>query len=312
MATDADTGHVLLYGGESISSADVYGAYLHDTWSWDGRRWTNVDAPTPQLDSVVMAWDPATSQLVLIGSTDDGSQGGVADTFVWSGHSWQPEASAVEPTDFFNAWAAYDTQEGRLLLWMDGVEQPGSYSAAHRLYAWDGRQWTLVYGGSTNTYQSEPLELAPLPVSPGYVGLGLDSGSQDGTRSGALYRLVATGNGPGWQEDDLPGTPGTVGELAIDQARGDLVVVGGQDQGIPDNPPNITKTFVFDGQSWTSTPLAAQLDEREQAGMAFDPVSGEVLLACGDIGHGFIGPPYAPPPTDTWGWNGTSWGVLAG
>jgi len=46
MAYDADHGRVMLVGGSA--SFATGGAYLNDTWEWDGKRWACVDArPRP-------------------------------------------------------------------------------------------------------------------------------------------------------------------------------------------------------------------------------------------------------------------------
>ncbi|HZU78473.1 MAG TPA: hypothetical protein VE991_01045 [Acidimicrobiales bacterium] len=315
MALDRVTGQVLLYGGRQPSDSGSGPPYRSDTWIWKSGAWTPVSAPTPTLTMAVMAWDQASSQLVLVGATDSAFDGGNADTFVWTGRSWQHVATATGgPVNFDFGSLAFDPQGGqggRLLLWVAGVQTPKSYTAAHRLYAWDGRQWALIYGPATD-WGSSPDEIVPDPGPVGFTGLGWSSRNQGGTEPGVLYRLVTTGTVVSWQEEDVPGTPGSVGEWAFDDGRNTLVVLGGQGRPIPDTGPNIESTFIFDGISWTSTALPGALVDRVGAGMAYDPSTGDVVLTCGEIGHGNSAPSSWPtPPTDTWAWDGGTWKAVA-
>jgi hypothetical protein len=314
MATDQSTGRVFLYGGHTLSQG-APGAYLTDTWTWDGHRWTRLDqATTPQLYNAVLVWDAATSQLLLVGATVDSSgvvsKGGTADTFVWTGRSWKQVGSGSQPVNFFGASAVYDGGGRRLLLWVGGVE-PGTYNVANRLYAWDGDKWSLVYSGTNSTLKAEPHTLVP-SADGGFVGLGAKNSAPPqppgSVADGAFYRFT----GSAWQEEDVPGTPATIAEVAWDQARNRLVVLGSHETPIPDVGPNQEEIFVFDGQSWSMAALPQQLQHREGAGTTFDPVTDDVLLFGGYTAGGTVSGPPVVPLGDTWGWNGTSWRRLAG
>jgi hypothetical protein len=304
MAYDPSNNTVLLYGGQRSTSPSNTVTDLQDTWRWDGARWTNLNASAaPALSPVAMAYDMASNQMVLVGATTGGN--GDAATFVWNGTAWLKMPTASPPATFFSASMVYDSQSRRLMLLTSGVTQPGSYTAANRLYAWDGLQWTLLWtspSGTVTTY--EPRLLVQLPSSPGWAGLGLDSHTtSDSSQPGAIYTFV----GSTWQEADVPGTPGALAAAVYDPGLQRVVVLGGDYRPIPDTGPNITHTYLYNGAAWTSSPLPQALVNRVGEGIAFDKAGGDVIITGGAIGQGFVGTPPPPPPTDTWGWSGSSW-----
>ena len=79
MGYDAATTNAVLFGGESNRGS----GYLSDTWTWDGTTWTQRHPATspPARDGAPMAYDAATSSMVLFG----GSNGVVVlgDTWTW-------------------------------------------------------------------------------------------------------------------------------------------------------------------------------------------------------------------------------------
>jgi hypothetical protein len=305
VAYDPASHTVLLYGGMRSNGT----TYLNDTWRWDGTRWTLVTAtPAGTLYSEAMAYDAATNQLLLVGATVDGKgvvmQGGSAATYVWTGRAWQQLHPSSAPVNFnLGASMVYDSQSRRLMLLTSGVDRTGSYTAANRLYAWDGAQWSLLWTSPSGAITSwEPRFLVALPGQ-GFAGLGQDTHTQNGSRPGAVY----TFSGSTWTENDVPGTPGEVAAAAYDPSAQRVVVIGGAYSPVPDAGPGVDATFLYDGAGWTSSPLPQALDNRVEEGVAFDPATGDVVLAGGIIGQGSVATPPPPPPTDTWGWNGSAW-----
>jgi hypothetical protein len=86
MAYDAKRGRTVLFGGGSKGGA------LGDTWTFDGTRWTELEAPgpTPRF-SPAMAYDESRDVIVLFGGRrswpDD-----LADTWTFDGQSWKRAA----------------------------------------------------------------------------------------------------------------------------------------------------------------------------------------------------------------------------
>jgi hypothetical protein len=89
--------------------------------------------------------------------------------------------------------------------------------------------------------------------------------------------------------------------MAYDRTRNRVVMFGGRTRsGII----FLDDTWEWDGTSWTSYLPATRPGRRVNPALAFDPVSGRVLL----FGGLLLGGPFA---ADTWTWDGTSWTQLA-
>src|SRR4029077_9330065 len=73
-AFDPLIGDILLFGG-TLETGQAAG----DTWAWDGRNWQELKAggggPAAGAGSA-MAWDPTSSELVLVTRSADGRGGG--------------------------------------------------------------------------------------------------------------------------------------------------------------------------------------------------------------------------------------------
>jgi hypothetical protein len=72
-----------------------------DTWLWNGITWTQLSpaASPPARGAAALAYDPATSQLVLFGGYSAASIYG--DTWTWTSTTWTKlsPASSPPPTD---------------------------------------------------------------------------------------------------------------------------------------------------------------------------------------------------------------------
>jgi hypothetical protein len=117
MAYDPATKQLLLFGGDSATS--VNRQLLNDTWVWTGTTWTQLSpatSPSARFGGV-MAYDPATSQLVLFG-------GGASftgtlklnDTWAWTGTTWSKLSPTTSPSARSDAKFAYDAATSQLLL----------------------------------------------------------------------------------------------------------------------------------------------------------------------------------------------------
>jgi hypothetical protein len=93
-------------------------------------------APTPQpiASGFAVADDPATGQVVVFG----GSSGLGADTWVWTGVTWEYEEPATQPPPLSDASLVYDP-DSRLVMLAGG----GPYAAGGNdgTWGWDGRTW---------------------------------------------------------------------------------------------------------------------------------------------------------------------------
>src|SRR5207302_1203634 len=97
-------------------SSDSGPGNLHDTWQWDGARWTQT-APAvspPAVAGGTMAYDNSRRVSVLFGGS--GSAGNSSSTWEWDGTNWTPRGPATSPPA--RVWAAmtYDSARGRVVL----------------------------------------------------------------------------------------------------------------------------------------------------------------------------------------------------
>jgi len=157
MAYDAATHQLVLFGGEDPNSY----SFFADTWSWSGTSWTEVSASTTglgALDGTAMAYDAATSTLVLFGgSNSSGTDSN--DTWTWNGTKWTQSAPAQSPPTLDGGSMDYDEATGQLVLF-------GGYDAGalDDTWTWSPTTWT---------------ELTPSKVPPAraYATMAYDAGA---------------------------------------------------------------------------------------------------------------------------------------
>src|SRR5262249_33986299 len=79
---DGATGNIVLFGG-----IDSTHKSLNDTWTWDGKTWTqqfpSVAPPSRRSDGPSMAYLPSIRRVVLFGGVQDRTP--LGDTWVWDG-----------------------------------------------------------------------------------------------------------------------------------------------------------------------------------------------------------------------------------
>lgn len=209
MAYDAARGRVVLFGG--LGSAQNN---LQDTWEWDGQAWlarTPATSPSARCGHA-MAYDPVRRAVVLFGGEAYGEQlMGAGETWEWTGSTWTRRATSG-PSSRLAARLVADPLRQRLVLF-GGLGPEVSYLAD--TWEWNGTSWTAV---------------AAAGPPPRYAHVAAFDGS----------RVVVFGGSPP-RESALWAFDGTrwssVGSgfevllgagLAFDEARGRLVLFGGQ------------------------------------------------------------------------------------
>lgn len=94
LAFDSRAGVVVLYGGQGVKATPESDAnFLADTWTWDGKQWTEIKVTGPGNRYMpAMAYDAARGKTVLYGgATYSRSKGGqnFDDTWEWDGQQWR-------------------------------------------------------------------------------------------------------------------------------------------------------------------------------------------------------------------------------
>jgi hypothetical protein len=135
MAYDGARHRVVLLGGMSNAAPDK--GRLTDTWTWDGKTWTQMHpANQPTALAMPLAYDP-TSHMV-IGLYIQPDQTGTPHTYGWNGSDWQELHPTTQPP--MGTIGSLVSDGNRLLL----ISQPfgpegGRYFS--QTWSWDGRDW---------------------------------------------------------------------------------------------------------------------------------------------------------------------------
>ena len=163
MVFDQARGVLLLYGGTAEpnerAAAAGAGADLNDTWTWDGKTWTQV-ASGPSVGNPVVAYDPGTKTPILVGALSK-------PTLSWDGKAWHEVAGSNGLPVLAGAALARDrlgrviavggntftalvdgswTWNGRAWIELKAAELPQPRSGAAIAYD-EGNMVTVLFGG---------------------------------------------------------------------------------------------------------------------------------------------------------------------
>lgn len=138
MSYDPATSALLLFGGGMGSPQDAIAT--NETWSFDGADWTELELPANPSNrtDAGLAWDPATSQMLLVGGTTYSEA--VADT-------WQL-GTATEPVPDITSATAGDAQID--LTWTAPNLGAGVEITGYLLTAEPGGLVSVISGGATS------------------------------------------------------------------------------------------------------------------------------------------------------------------
>ena len=139
-AYDPQTKTVVMFGGRLED-----GTPIHDTWAWDGTTWNDLDSGAggpPPGEGSDMAWDAATTQMILI--TSSGVISNPAETWIWAGTHWSHPSGAVLPPGADYSPMSFDPVSKSLLAVGCCVGPPPSTGAASTTWRWTGATWRLV------------------------------------------------------------------------------------------------------------------------------------------------------------------------
>lgn len=261
--------------------------YLDRTgiWAWDGVGFVDRTPSVGNLgdrDIVAMAYDRARGRAVAVASL-------FAETWTWDGLSWALVPTATTPAARSGHAMAYDEAREEVVL-LGGAPVGTSGAALAETWTWDGLAWTRH---STPAPARVSGGLAFDPISRRVLAFG---GAE--ALGGPLATQTWAWDGARWT-DVTPSGEGPAGRLAPimahDEARGRVVLSGGQDAGIDPVPD----TWTWDGARWVREAVDGGLGVGPGA---YDGRRGQLI--------GWGGRSFDDVPARMFGWDGAAWPVV--
>jgi N-acetylneuraminic acid mutarotase len=270
-------GSVVLFGGNDFT--DGGSGDLDDTWTWDGRNWTQHDVTGPSArDSAAMA--RANNAIVLFGGEGyNGAcqQGCDDDTWTWDGASWTQQ-NVTGPSERFSAAAA--ALHGAFLLFGGFGFDDGDDTATYvgDTWTWKGTRWieqNVTGPGARYSASAAPLDCTVVLFG-GFFEEWLDD--------------TWTWDGASWTQQHVRGPSARAG-AAMATLNGSVVLFGGFT-----GATAVGDTWTWDGATWTQHNVTGP---SARSGASIATLKGTVVLFGGEDSTGLLG--------DTWTWDGTSW-----
>jgi sugar lactone lactonase YvrE len=142
MAYDPATRQIVLFGGDYVTTGPQAAIVFNtSTWVWTGSNWQRMSPATvpPARVGASMAWDPATSQLIMFGGIKPGFAADYNDTWVWTGTNWVQQHPATSPLPRDQTDLVFDPTTAQMLL-IGGNLTAGNQPVGE-VWAWSGTTW---------------------------------------------------------------------------------------------------------------------------------------------------------------------------
>lgn len=289
MAYDPATNQLVMVGGYRSENP----ASLHDTWVWDGDAWheasagqsvDNLNEPGaigPSASGSDLVYDARTRQLLLVETTPNGS-GNYSDTWTWDGSRWTRLTYASTPPQFADA-AAYDPPTGEVVLLVAGRTPVQAYAALPptETWLWNGSTWRQAHPA----HPAPDSAGAPLAYDPNSGEVILQgSGGVTNEGFGPLSTDTWAWNGTDWSRIHTSNAPppSPYAVMAYDSGNQHLWLLdtGGHiDSGCGIGlAPHVDRIYVWNGKDWSFRPAPGGLRSRQEATMAYDPATKQLVL----------------------------------
>jgi RHS repeat-associated protein len=233
ISTDSSGTRVVLFGG-----VDGSGTNLSDTWTFDGRFWTQQSPATspPARHDAVLASEGG-SNVLLFGGRN--SSGLLSDTWRWNGTTWTQLTPSTVPAVREKAAMVYDAAHSKIVLF--GGNGAGGFLAD--TWTWTGSNWTAL----SPTTSPSARDGAAIAYDSTHTQVTL-FGGRDAT---GLNQDTWTWSGTNWVLASPTNTPPEKRELASmanDPALHGLVLSGGLNTG----GGTSSATWLWTGTTWAN------------------------------------------------------------
>ncbi len=302
MASDSETGGILLFGGclaGNYTATEGCASPSDQTWQFGNETWTQLspkDSP-PARYFGMMADDPALGGVVLFGGENQTTR--FNDTWLFAGGNWENITPTSSPPPIDQAAFAWDPTDREDVLF--GGSTPGALSGSYGTWVFHGGAWTNV-----TTAFHPPGWIAPTMAASPSGGLVLSGGisalffptyyQQTWSFEAGAWTNLTSGQGNG------PPSSVLYALSTFDPTRNETLVFGGGDS---TDIPKATEGFTVAG-NWTQVvdPSADRAGAFYQTGAAYDP--GDQLTV--EFGTERISQYYGIPEIGTT--NNSSWVLL--
>jgi hypothetical protein len=243
--------------------------------------------------NAALAYDQAHHNALLFGGLAD--QTLLGDTWTWNGAAWtHRQGLTANPQPRKGAAMAYDERNHQVILF-GGVTAAGQQNDS---WAWDGGAWQLLHPA----HAPSPRESAAMTSDPALSAVILYGGIDDSTAQPGALHDTWSWNGSDWSPVTAPGPPGGVRPRVAFLLGANLLERFGDC--IESNDRSL---YAFDGHLWAPHPETGTWPPALCIpSLAGDPVRHQLVLFGGNPGNGA-----APPPADTWSYDGSSWSKLS-
>jgi hypothetical protein len=268
----------ILFGGQiEFGNGRIH--LFNDTWAWNGAVWTQLQQATspPARAYASMAYDAATSTIVLFGGGNCCFGGQMGDTWIWDGTNWHQAFPAASPPGRYGAAMAYDAAHQQVVLFGGSKFSLLVGNVFNDTWTWDGSTWA-----------QQPTPIAPSARAFAAIAYdGADSttvmfgGYAAATNGARLLSDTWTWDGSAWTQRNPTVAPfarqGAV--AAYDPSRGTLVMFGGEYAA----PNSLTSyllgdTWTWNGATWQQLTNVSRPPPRAFAGLAYDTDSQALTL----------------------------------
>ncbi|MBM3495307.1 MAG: hypothetical protein FJX72_13445 [Armatimonadetes bacterium] len=148
MSFDGLRMRVVLHGGVA-----QFGAFLGDTWEYDGTAWsvrTLAQPLAPRADHG-MVFDLHRNRIVVFGGCN--ATGATDETWEYDGANWTQKVTVTPPPARYAHGMAFENNSGKTVIF--GGTSIGIFQSLADTWQWDGNAWTQVQTTTTPPGRSD-------------------------------------------------------------------------------------------------------------------------------------------------------------